>query len=734
MTTSITNHYQIYTDSIVRMAETIVIKSEETASAINSHVRLYSGSVDEYEPYSWKYYMHLSGEYHFSDKPMEVVSLDTLQMIAFTKENLVRHRATARGYQYGTRYFNELLAKYPDQRMLLIGILYPVSRMSAIDAPDGAILRILPGLLEENEYTFVQDLQRWIDGFKLRWFNRQFGVTDNLYQTASLGVMYAMLYGAISMIRKSNCKTNQAHSYHVRQYLLSRGLQDRDIDQLTLTQSLWLYRNIDYIVRHAGIATTFDTLIEHILTEREIPLADYTMRHDVSAMPENLYPELTFRRKPLNLGFSVNSLDNISLQQILDKEDEQARDNAALKEDFYPVIRSEMENSRSNVLLTKVLESTMVDYTGSEFYKIEDILLNHWLYLSTNNMYASVVLVLQPVTGERVPMKMADAYAVMHYFFCKAMGIELDIVPTLSALRVQRLKSPTVEEMMSIVEPRLVSVETANFCRDMNPVISQIISIEEFDLVCREIWRAANKQRDASAFQEHKDARAYVQAMNQRIYTDAICQLSPSKETYKQLFTRLNFQMTGLEQENYEAIWKEIVRDATGASLSTTKSVKDMQKAMLRIMKQLSSYTVQYLSEINESNIISTDFPGVRVGDSSMKTGSLIEVVDVVIGVEAGRMHSQTTMTYDINGCRGRSWAFMRNKSTAVLELPNLVHHDSSLDETLILMNAAPIDVEFQPVSPPTNGPSFPMPGIESFLAMSPESRKALQDQWNGRS
>jgi hypothetical protein len=714
------------------MAETIVIKSPETADAINAHVDLYHSEVNLDDPYSWKYYMNLAGEPHASDTPMEVVSLDTLQKIAFTKANLVRHRATARGYVYGTRYYRELVARFPDQEMLILGILYPTDKKTAVEANDCQILRILPGLVEENEYSFVTNLQRWLYGMRLRWVNKEYAATNNLYMASALGLRYAMLLPAIMMQRKAACLTNEAHSYHVRQYLLSHGLKDKDIDHLTLKQSLWLYRNIKHLRKNAGQTETFTTLIEHILTERLVPLADYTMRHDLAKMPDNFYPDLTFRRNALNLGYSVNSLDNIGLQQLLDKEDPVARDNPRIKEDAIISIANQMENSRSNVLMTKVLESVMVDYTNSEFYNFEDILVNEWLYLSVNNMYVTAIQVLHPLTGERIPMLAKDAYAVMLWLYAMSLGWELTDVPSVVANRVQRLSLPTTDEMLSVVDQRLVKRELAQFALEMNPIFSQIISIEEFNDTCHEIFIAANKQRDLYAYQEHMDARAYVQNMVGRIYTDAVCPLSMTGETYKQMFARLNFNTAGLEQGNYVTMWKDIMRDATGLSLSTTKSVKDMQRAMIRIMKQLSSYSVQFISDINEGAIISTDYPGVRVGDSGQSVSGTIEVPDLGVRVNGGRQHVRHVVDFNINGCRLRSLAFAQSHATGQIELPQLIHEDK--DGVLLNMNldAVPVRFKFEtpyPSQDQTEG-SFPMPGIESFLQMSQEDRLKLAEEW----
>ena len=732
MATSSTNHDQIYIDKTITLAETIIIKSNDTADAQNAYVRDFLGSEpDLLDPSSWRYYMNMAGDYHSSNKPMEVVSLDTLQMIAFTKANLVRHRGTRQGYAYGTRYYRELVKQYPQQEMLILGILYPVDKAAAIAAPDKTILGILPGMIEPNEYSILDEMQTWLYTYDRRWTNPQFAITDNLYVTANLGIMYLTLFQWTITYRKRMCKTKEAHSFHVRQYLLSNGLLDSELNHLTLKQSLWLYRNMEAITHKAGQKETFEWLVENILTEREVPLAEYSMRHDLSGMPANFYPDLKFRRKPLNLGYSVNSLDNINLRTLLDKEDDYARANADVKEDELPAIRELMELSPSNVLMTKVLESTMIDYTDSEFFPLSDILINHWLYLASHDLYVTATQVAIPGSPVRVPMKARDAYSLMWYCFMQTVGVTMEDVPVLVAERVQRIPLPSPEELMSVVDKTLVSKDLAVIALSLNPHIEQIISIEEFNEVCREIFLAANNQRSLYALMEHQDARGYVQGMINRIYTDAICALSPEGETYKQFFARLNIQLKGLEREDYATMWQNIVADVTGANLTTTLSVKQMQKAMLRIMKQLSSYTVQFLSEINDAAITPLDHPGVRIGDTSTHTDDYVELPDTGIRIVDTHVQTRHVIDFDINACRLAGPLYARGLNTFNYEIPNLV----SIDDSGMVFNAdfdvAAVRVDFVEDPEQNDQGSFPMPGVEFFLAMSPEKRKALMDAFH---
>ena len=157
----INNHYQLYVDNTLSLAETIVIKFEAAAEALNLAVISQNGyaAVDNETKSSWKYYQNISGQYHFTDTMIQVNSLDLAERIDFTADNLKVHTATRKAYEYGSRYYRDLLQQYPDQELLILGILYPCDIDQAIAAVDGTILTYPAKYVEASEYTFIFKLQ-----------------------------------------------------------------------------------------------------------------------------------------------------------------------------------------------------------------------------------------------------------------------------------------------------------------------------------------------------------------------------------------------------------------------------------------------------------------------------------------------------------------------------------------------------------------------------------------------
>jgi hypothetical protein len=184
-----------YLEDCILFTKTVVIKLAEAAALMNEGVAASYGkdAVDDYDPTSWKYYLNISGRYHFSDTPMTVISIDTLEEIDFTRENLAIHTATASAYAYGTRQHYSLIDRYPDQKLLINGILTPADMAHAIAAPTGSILAYRKDLVESNEATLLTDLEAWIQAQIFRWYNVQFLMSDNLYATAFMAQLHKFI-------------------------------------------------------------------------------------------------------------------------------------------------------------------------------------------------------------------------------------------------------------------------------------------------------------------------------------------------------------------------------------------------------------------------------------------------------------------------------------------------------------------------------------------------------------
>lgn len=607
--------YDIYRSKVMALVRSLVLKSSATANAINASLEAMGIEVNLADPSGWKYYLNLNGQYHPTDRIMRVTSLDTLQTIEFKKEVLHDHRTTMREYRFGTPYYNALVAQHPEQEILIQGILNPVDIDTAIRAQEGEILYYDRELVEENETNLIPQLSLWCRNFMARWNVPAYNLVDDLYPAVTIANLVMLLPTVVLNLRLRNCHTHYAHSYHIREYLASHGHLDEYVDFLTKRQALWLYRNVRYLQRNAGKMETFRTLIRNVMTDRGMPLAEWRMRHNVRDQAEEVYPTVELSRSAINFGYNNAGADIRTIPQMLDAQQKAARGNAAIQAVAESEIREQMENSLSNRLDTKILESSILDLTDASPYTLTDTLLNHWMYLAATDRYLSVVTVDNPKSGGTITVSVKEAFLIFLYAYNKALGIELAEIPRLQAMMVRRDPLPTREQLYALVDPNLVPNQVIDaMCRDMIE-LKTYISIPAFSDAVYAIHAEKLRQREIYSNQEHYLARGQAEAAMQHMYCDYPIDLGVGT-SYVGWFADEGLDLPSFTALEAELLAAELYAHCTGTNLKVTQSLKELQAAMLRLMAQLSSYSVQFLQSINSNPISIVDWPAVRPGNS----------------------------------------------------------------------------------------------------------------------
>lgn len=632
--------YDVFISNVLSLAKSMVVKSELQAQTINNGlIAQYDKSgnpafeVNTADPTTWKYYLNLSGQYHPSDTMMQVISQDSLQTIDFTVANLQINTATAAAYAVGGRYYNDLVATYPTQSQLIRGILNPVDLTTALNAEDGQVLWMDPTLVESNEMNLQLEITRWVQYWFRRWNVPAYSDVDDLYVAGMLGVMYLNLPHTILRIRQMNCHTYMAHSFHIGEYLESNGGLNQYLSSMTKPQMLWLYRNIRYLQRNPGKRSSFISLIENILTARDLPLSSWTMRHDVSQTQETLIPDPLFTRNSLNNLLSEGGVDTRTVQAMLDVELPAARDNAN-DQNTVDTVTQKLALSLDDNLATKVLESSVLDMTDATPYKLSDCLLNHWLYFAATGRYTAFIAVQDPRTGDNYNFTPSDAFIVYMYAFSAGIGTPLETIPMLYANKVRKVPMPTAADIRPYLTDAVDDADLNAVFKNQPAIARSYVSIDAFNVAVNAIHQGELWHHALFSTQGHLWTRAELEFATLYLWTDYPCDLGAG-QNYAEWFSSRNLDIPSLTQEQLATLATNLVQAATGADNSSVESLADIQAAMLGIMRQLSSYTVQYIASINTTPIIELERPSIRQGDTTAEANNeelitipLVELLD----------------------------------------------------------------------------------------------------------
>ena len=677
---------EIYRGKIFSLAKTIVFKCHYSAVATNRWLEELGYIVDWENLSTWKYYLNLSGEYHQFDHdylvdtggyiPVQIAGNNGPISTQFTNELVTGSNAdtgTAAEYAYGSKSYKLLVAKYKLLEPLIMGILYSVDLKIAVTAPDWTILHIggyyasefpkannlyvyhsrendlIETLIEEQEVNIIPEMQKYITNVMTRWITPEYTAVDNLYLATCIGNLAAVIPTKIANLRLANCRTNMAHTFHIGQFLESHGYLGKHVPYLGLKESLWLYRNVDWLYHNFGKADTFNTIVDNILTPSNVPLSGYRLIHDNSDMDkETLYSTPNMVMDVINFKQSGTGTDTYSVRNILDKEAALARENTYNIDNVETTVSKASNRGRFQDLSTKVLESIMIDYSDYSPYSLSDMLLNHWIYHSQNGNYKGTIYITNPYTSERIQLSPLNAFILMTYCYYKgALGIEVDKVPTLHLRMIPKtqggwvpsskhLPFPTLEDLKYGTDKRYISESQLKDLYNPHNFNFNIRSADSFYGEVKKVHGITLDRFYKVCNVDDMYGRAMAQAAMRHYYwDDVVVKLSNTNESYTSWLSKMSIDLSNLSNEELVEMGDQLLILSTGIQTSTENQLRNLQKSCIDVLKFFSSYTVQFLDSTLISSPAMGDVKTIRIGEYKIIGYSNIKAevakVDVVV-------------------------------------------------------------------------------------------------------
>lgn len=636
--------YELYRKSVFTIAKTLVVKHSEAAAIMNTFLIAKGYYVDANNPSSWKYYLNLAGQYHESDldeinainkgvsdyMQIKVASNTGPVSVDFTQsliDPITGDVGLANEYVYDSFYYRQLLETYPNHETLILGILNPIPLNISTAAEDGDILYIAGyfrntvtdalgtrtiflkrdevglddlGLIEEQEYSLIARLESWIKACLTRWHNKDYTLIDDVYFAAMLGVLYLNIPKQIMNIRLQNCNTNEAHSFHIRQYLESHGKLGKYVSALPLRQQMFLYRNVRWLENNAGKQEAFDLLVERLANETNVPLSGYKLIHNLSKMPNEIYPLARLQRDVINFVQVGSVYSQTTITTMLNKMKNGAKENYRDIDSISAVINDKAILSLDNDIPTKIIESDMVDGTDQVAFPLEKVLVNEWFYRASTGEYTGNIFVVNPVTADRLLLTPVDAMILalycLNYGYTNSKPIN---IPSLIARNIVRNTPPTNASILDNVERLKIS---NTLLQDLSLVLNPTwpaLSSDSFYRQCVTIQQGLMARYYRCAKEEDFEARAYAEyAMSRYYYTEVSCPLTQSGILYTDWLAEHGYSISDLSREDLIQLGLDIVREATGVKIDNSKRLSSLQEAVIEIMKQFSSYNVHYIYQI----------------------------------------------------------------------------------------------------------------------------------------
>lgn len=413
-----------YTNEIFHFLRTVTIKFEPFAYIMGEKLMNQYGFADPHGKWN-PYYINLSGEYADGDTRMTVYSIEEERVIPFNKDTIKEYPKTATIYRIPHQEYNILEERYPDNIGLIRTIAYSTPDISDIlSAPNFALLGYDDSLLHINEReSLMRCLRTFLDMVRTRWWVPEFGYED-MYAVTFWAMLWQMLPVVLLTERFKNIRTPSAHPFHIWEYLKSKGLGDyRDV--LTNNQSLWLYRNIDYIQKNQGKNSNLRVLAQNLLEEIAVSLLYKDMNHETDTRWPELMSNPRFRSYNLVTKKEILEENFTTLNHRLFNMKIEHRDDAEFVDDW----EVNLGTTNYNRLPTKYLELKKEPINTGHEKKMVNYFLHTLLYRLSENDLAFQVKLIEPTTQSKLELYVGDLLLLMGYSIWKGLGEEPVYLP-----------------------------------------------------------------------------------------------------------------------------------------------------------------------------------------------------------------------------------------------------------------------------------------------------------------
>lgn len=662
---------------------------------MNALTRLQGIEVDESLPRTWKYYMNLNGDHHQTDVPMYITSQDTFEEIEFNKENLDNHLITKRSYKEQGRFYKSLVAKYPNQELLIKGILNPIPYSKSIDARDHKILDYDASLIEPQEQFLIPELQDYIDGFFDKWYNVDYNRIESLYTAYMSAVLFSNLPMQVLLSRKRRCHTDLAHSYHIRMYLLSFSRKvGEEFNYLSKFQKLWLYRNIKYLNLNIGTGETLDIVIRNIMNSRGFPVVATELEFDYENMIDSLNPNI--KTYGVDLGYirgeslNVTGVDDILGRQLI---------KAPLNPDYRTYDRERFEKkyltNRFDKLTTKVLESNIIDKTDAEPFTFKSAVINYWPFMAAAGYYNSKISITVPSTGDVHQLDMLEAFVLYVYALTASDNVFLKRIPCIYIQRVLRLIPPRLSELEQFRMDYTPKYFMEYISKEI-PIVQRVISVLTFNEKIVEIHRVQNDLRTMRHFQGDYKIEGNLHQIIDRYFHSL--EINPfNNQSFDTWFAEREIEIDQWIGADFIEVAGDIFKKATGVDIDRGSALKELHSSMVRILDELTSYSVHMLTTVNDDSIkiLDTKFPKGTVPESLEETKVDIDTnVPIILKSKESLGHKirttletptlsnrksiETNEAFIPVGLSSRATSGLKNSVATHITIPTIVHMDKS--------------------------------------------------------
>jgi len=640
-----------YMNDIVLLARSITIKHHDIGIIMNLGIIAAGGAAPSNNLAEWKYYLNLSGVKHPTNNTINVAPVEGGLAVELTPGMLDTHPATRSALDSRGSMYDNLVKEYPDDILYINGCISPVDINKAISAKDGTVLSYSMQYIEPQEFSLVRELSTRISGFFTRWYIKEYNITDSLYMSSVLSVLYSNLPNIISDIRLADVNTAEAHSFHIEHFFRSHLDIWDSVKNLDQTTQRWLYKNLITLINNVGTEETFNTVISKIFAANGIGLANYRLKQ--SAHTHNAIPavgeSIFSRNEPVvdvvNLtDYFITNNPVISLSDVVNKQLALTNPGPIASNYSQSTINKITRRDIGTDIVTEQ-HTKVVDFGLIELFKLYNndaigLALDVWLDLSVSKRYDRNVKIVDPNTKKILDLTPYTGIMLFYWLLSNKLGLPDTPISTIkytnmvdgnisrTALLDQLTSGTGTSYAADLFVQHLRTIKTAYSVR-INGVDNITAIINAHTSMYSDIWVLDSNVNNAFL-------NGNIKRMSERTLKKGVIDINNGNGPIA-LGTILSNNGISIDLTNTYNIDKtlvELYKTFVGSDLHEELIIAEIYKAHKVLLDKLTSYTIQTIPPVATAGSMVSPYSTIAViqadkGYINVTDANIIKVLEI---------------------------------------------------------------------------------------------------------
>ena len=467
---SLSVDYTVYRKEVINFLQTVSIKFDLFAEQAQRNAESNAKTIhmSDLDGRNNPYYLNLAGQYSELDDPIYIIPVEEPYLldddgkqilddnglpienkVLLSREILDKYPKTANIYKIPNIEYENLLLKHKGKEGLIKSIIYPAKDLDTVlSARNLTVLAYDSSLLEEDEKdSLILAMINFLDYVYNRWYVHDFKY-EPAYAITFMGMIWNLLPSVLLTQRIRNLRTAQVHSMHIWEYLDSKGLGEYK-SILTRKQSVFLYRNIDYLLHNKGKKTNLVILAENLLQELYLSLVGKSVLQETASNSTigNTYhdtcvsfPEFVSDKITSELSLEVlNEEQKQSMNEILYRmytEGSYPNYQEFKSEDSPSVMEEKFGLSTLNYLPTRLLEFEKEVINTKYIRYLTEFLVDSLMYHWANGTLIYKIKFFDNNTQMTLNLSIGDMIALLYFAHHRAHGYEPVYLPVRYTSRI----------------------------------------------------------------------------------------------------------------------------------------------------------------------------------------------------------------------------------------------------------------------------------------------------------